>query len=540
MKNIIAISVLIVFLTTACKEPEIPTTVVVKNDETYAPSAVKPVLDKWQHNTFKYFYDGASPTGMALEGNNRNDGGVVTLGGSGFGVMALIVGSERGWISREQSASQVLKMVNFLGKAERFKGVWSHWYNPDGTSHAFGDQVKTGDLIETSFMMAGLLVAGEYFSGNNADEKVIRDSVESFWNTIDWKFYTNNQNVLKWLWFSQKNSFELDIRGWNEGLIAYILALAAPEAHKINLEVYKQGWQSGGKMIHPNRLHYGYSLKMGENFGGPLFFAHYSFLGLDARKMEDQYVNYWQHNTAHTLINRHHCIEIAPKTYLYDAKNWGLTACYGSRPPAWDYKARSPLNDDGVIAPTAALSSFPYTPFYSTEVLLNLDKLPLVHSTYGFADSYCPSTNTSEKKHLAIDQGPIVVMIENYRTGLIWNLLMKNQHIKNGLNIAGINSPKYDQGFIRVISNTSTKEYDLMRHPDRGKFEIDYHVSTAGSTSFTLTDSEEKMIFENSIQSQQGENVFAFEDSKIIKGKQYTLQMKTSDSKSYSLKVRLR
>ena len=524
----------------SCTSPVVPTEVVKKSDETYSPSAVRPVLEKWQHNTFKYFYDGASPTGMALEGNNRGDGGVVTIGGGGFGVMALIVGSERGWITREQSAEQVQKIVRFLGKAERFKGVWSHWYKPDGTSQPFGNQVQTGDLVETSFMMAGLLTAGEYFTDSNGVEQEIRDSVSSFWNTIDWRFYTANQQVLKWLWYSQTNQFELNIAGWNESLITYLLALAAPEPHNISADVYKQGWQRGGSMFFPTRQNYGYNLKMGENLGGPLFFSHYSFLGLDAKKMEDNDVNFWQQNTAHTLINRHYCIEEAPDSYKYDEQNWGLTACYGSKPPEYNYLARSPLQDDGVIAPTAALSSFPYTPFYSTQVLLNLNEMPLVHSTYGIADSYCPSTNTSEKKHLAIDQGPIVVMIENYRSGLIWNLLMKNAHIKNALNKAGIRLPAYEPGFTRVMTNQVTKEYDMMRHPDREKFEIDYFVKKGENVNFKLTDSDNKIIFEQNVQASSGENLFSFDDKAILKGKAYTLTMTTADSKNHSLKVRLR
>ena len=522
----------------ACGEDE-PTIIVDKNDDTYSPAKVQPVLEEWQRKTFSYFYEGGDPlTGMAYEGNER--GTTITTGGSGFGVMAIIVGAERGWITRQQAAEQTQKIVRFLGKAERFKSMWSHWYNTDGTAHPFGNQVKTGDVIESSFMMAGLLTASEYYASNSAIETEIRDSVASFWNSMDWKFYSSG-TALNWLWFSQENRFELEIKGWNEGWISYILALAAPENHTISESVYSQGWQSNGGFYHQNRSFYGYELPLGENKGGPMFFAHYSFLGLNPKLIEDKYANYWEQNVAHTMINRHYCLEEAPATYTYDDENWGLTACYGGKPP-WEYKARSPLNDDGVIAPTAALASYPYTPFYSTQVLLNLAKNPMMHGTYGFADAYCLSTNTSEKKHLAIDQGPIVVMIENYRSGLIWNLMMKNEHIKTGLARAGVkDKPDYKQGFHLAMINTATEEYDMMRHPDRKQFELNYFLESAGNTQFTISNKAgDKVVFEKSVPANAGENMLEFDSKDILNGKPYLIKMITPDSKEYSILTRLR
>jgi hypothetical protein len=539
MKNII-FSVFTLFSLVACgKDPE-PTIVVDKNDDTYSPAKVQPVLEEWHRKNFSYFYEGGDPlTGMAYEGNER--GTTVTTGGSGFGVMALIVGSERGWITRQQAAEQTQKIVRFLGKTERFKGMWSHWYNTDGTAHPFGNQVKTGDVIESSFMMAGLLTAVEYYTSNSPVEAEIRDSVASFWNTMDWKFYAQSGTELKWLWYSLENRLGLNINGWHEGWIAYILALGAPENNAISESVYQQGWQKNGEFYHPNRMFYDYELPLGEDKGGPLFFAHYSFLGLNPQLLEDNYVNYWKQNVAHTMINRHYCVAEAPKANKYDERNWGLTACYGGKPP-WDYKARSPLNDDGVIAPTAALASYPYTPFYSTQVLLNLAELPLVHGTYGFADSYSPATNTSEKKHLAIDQGPIVVMVENYRSGLIWNLLMKSEHVQRGLSRAGVKEkPDYEQGFYLAMINTATEEYDMMRHPDRQQFELNYFLESAGNTQFTITNKAGgKIVFEKSVSATAGENILEFDSKDILNGKQYLIKMITPDSKEYSILTRLR
>ena len=539
MKNVI-FSVFALFSLVACgKDPE-PTIVVDKNDDTYLPANVQLVLEEWHRKNFSYFYEGGDPlTGMAYEGNER--GTTVTTGGSGFGVMTLIVGSERGWITRQQAAEQTQKIVRFLGKAERFKGMWSHWYNTDGTAHPFGNQVKTGDVIESSFLMAGLLTAAEYYTSNSAIESEIRDSVNSFWNTMDWKFYAQSGTELKWLWYSLENRLELNINGWHEGWIAYILALGAPEKNAISESVYQQGWQKNGDFYHPNRMFYDYELPLGEDKGGPLFFAHYSFLGLNPQKLEDNYVNYWKQNVAHTMINRHYCLEEAPAAYKYDDKNWGLTACYGGKPP-WEYKARSPLNDDGVIAPTAALASYPYTPFYSTQVLLNLAELPLAHGTYGFADSYSLATNTSEKRHLAIDQGPIVVMMENYRSGLIWNLMMKSEHVQRGLSRAGVKEkPGYEQGFHLAMINTATEEYDMMRHPDRKQFELNYFLESAGNTQFTITNKAgDKIVFEKSVSATAGENILEFDSKDIINGKQYLIKMITPDSKEYSILTNLR
>lgn len=531
--------IIFILLLTSCKDPVPPTIIVIKNDETYAPAKVKAVLDDWQRKTFSFFYEGASPTGLALEGNDRGD--VVTTGGTGFGLMALIVGAERTFITREQASQRTLKIVQFLGKAERFKGVWSHWYNPDGTSHTFGNQVKTGDVVETGFLMAGLLTAKEYYTANTIAEKEIRDSVDSFVKSVDWKFYASSGEYLHWLWYSQTNKFELPIRGWNESLICYILALGAPATHNISAEVYKTGWLNNGSSVYPNRKFYGYTLPLGEDYGGPLFFAHYSFLGLNPSVMKDQYADYWQQNTAHTLINRHYCLYDAPKNFKYDERNWGLSACYGGRPP-WNYMARSPRNDDGVIAPTAAMSSYPYTPFYSTQMLFQLTENSLIKGLYGFADAYSPEASTSEKKHLAIDQGPIVVMIENYRSGLIWNLLMKNEIIKNGLALAGIStSGNQTEGFNRAMLNTQTKEYDIMRHPDRGMFELDYYIAEGGNTQFQMKNSENELVMDSTLTSKAGQNIFRFNNSsKISNTKQYTLKLKTALNKEYSLLIRLR
>jgi hypothetical protein len=180
---------------------------------------------------------------------------------------------------------------------------------------------------------------------------------------------------------------------------------------------------------------YDIMLPLGYDYGGPLFFAHYSFLGLDPRNLSDSYANYWTQNTAHSLINYKYCVANPKKYRGYSAKCWGLTASDIQN----SYSASSPTNDLGVIAPTAALSSIPYTPEQSMEALKFFyyvlgDKL---WGTYGFYDSFNLTSRWFADSYIAIDQGPIVCMIENYRSGLLWNLFMSNTDIKSGLDKLG-------------------------------------------------------------------------------------------------------
>lgn len=512
------------------------TIVVDKNDKTYDPNVVKKVLDEEQSAAFRYFYDGADKnSGMALEGNER--GTTITIGGSGFGMMAIIVGTERGWISRAQGAEHVLKMVRFLNKAERYKGVWAHWYNPQGESVPFGDQVETGDLVESSFMIAGLLTAIEYFKENNSAETEIRETATALCNSVEWNAYTGGKDVLHWLWYSQEDKLALEVRGWNECMETYLLALGAPEENCISPDVYKAGWLSNGSKVFPNRDFYGYPLPLGNDYGGPLFFAHYSFLGFNPKLMQDEYVYYWRQNQAHALINRHYCINEAPKQFAYTAQNWGLSACYGAG-SSTGYKARSPLKDDGVIAPTAALASYPYVPFYATQVMLNLNKKGDAHGAYGFCDSYSPAENAYERKHLAIDQGPIVVMIENYRTGLIWNLFMKSDYAKRAMQRAGMYSqPRHEEGFYLLLTSPQAAQADLMAHPDRGVYEIDFYSSTGGKAKCSLKDKAGGVVLEEEIAAIAGANKFSIAYDKVKRGKQYEVQILLPSGKDVAIEV---
>lgn len=529
---------IIPFLTccTGCEKNEDDTIVVNKSDETFAPSKVRPVLEKQQKAAFTYFYDFAEEnSGLAYEGYNHGSK-AVTIGGSGFGIMSLIVGAERGWITREQAIERTVKAIRWLGKADRYKGIWSHWHSPDGKAFPFGNQVEAGDAVETSFLITGLIAAQEYFNGGTELEKEISDSVTSFVNTIDWNHYTNGENHLYWIWHTPNNTYELPVKGWNEGLITYLLALGAPEGHRISKEAYTAGWQSNGGFCNNNRENYGYKLPLGQENGGPLFFAHYSFVGLNPMRMKDNYAFYWQNNVAHAMINRHYCVYEAPSNYQYSANMWGLTACNGIGSKG--YSARCPGNDDGIIAPTAALASYPYVPFYATQVLMSMDQIDALQGKYGIGDSYEPAIGQANNNHLAIDQGPIVVMIENYRSGLIWDLVMRSEYIQNCLKMAGIElDPVLEEGFAYTTINTETKQYDMMMHPDREQYELDFYAAEAGNATLSIS-SDNKEVFTTNFECQQGHNRFDFKSNNLLKGRKYTLTVNKND-KTYELPVHL-
>lgn len=388
-----------------------------------------------QQQTFKYFYDFAEPvSGMARERNSS--GNVVTSGGSGFGLMALIVGIERNFITRAQGVERLDRILDFLESADRFHGAWSHWIDgTNGNVVPFSANDNGGDLVETSFLVQGLITFRQYLNENDATEKALIDRINVLWNGVEWDWYTQGgQNVLFWHWSPDKGwIMNHQIRGHNETLITYVLAASSP-GHSISEAAYHSGYARSGA-IQNGKTFYNTVLPLGEDYGGPLFFTHYSFLGLDPRNLSDQYADYWMQNRNHSLI--HQAYSAAnPKDWIgYSESNWGLTASDNHQ----GYSAHSPTNDLGVISPTAALSSFPYTPEASMKALKFFyytlgDRL---WGTYGFYDAFNLTEGWTANSYLAIDQGPVVVMIENHRTGLLWELFMSAPEIQGGLDKLG-------------------------------------------------------------------------------------------------------
>ena len=402
------------------------------------------LLDLVQKQTFRYFWDFAHPvSGLSRERSNSNFGygnETVTTGGTGFGIMSVIVATERKWITRDTAATFLLKMVNFLLKADSYHGVFPHWLNGEtGKTIPFSRKDDGADLVETSYLFQGLLCARQYFNADNRTERELRNRIGWLWEGIEWNWFTKGgEEVLYWHW-SPNNGWAMNfpIRGFNECLIVYVLA-ASGERYPVSKDVYHRGWAESN-FFKNGKIFYNYTLPLGFDYGGPLFFSHYSFLGLDPRGLKDRYADYWEQNRNHTLINYAYCIDNPKKFKGYGENCWGLTASdtYNG------YNAFSPTNDEGTITPTAALSAFPYTPEFSMKALKHFynDLGDKIWSEYGFVDAFNETQNWYAGSHLAIDQGPIIVMIENYRSGLLWKLFMSCPEIKSGLTKLGFESP---------------------------------------------------------------------------------------------------
>ncbi len=406
------------------------------------------LLDTVQKQTLKYFWEYAEPnSGMARERYHpdgdypENDAHIVTTGGSGFGLMALIVGIDRKYIPREEGVKRLNKIADFLAKSDRYHGAWSHWINGEtGKTKPFGKMDNGGDLVETSFLAQGFIVIREYLKNGNEQEKAVAEKYDALWKGIDWDWYTNKKEVLYWHWSPDYNwEMNFPLEGYNETLITYILAAASP-THAISPSAYHKGWARNGNIKSTNTK-YDLPLILQHNgateFGGPLFWAHYSYLGLNPKGLSDQYANYWNLNVNHSKIDYLYCVE-NPKNFEGYGKNvWGLTASYTrNKDNTIGYTAHSPTNDSGVISPTAAISSIPYVPQESLAAMSFFynDLHELTWGPAGFYDAFSlEGEDWAAQKYLAIDQGPMVVMIENYRSALIWDLFMGAEEIKTGL-----------------------------------------------------------------------------------------------------------
>ncbi|HSZ34995.1 MAG TPA: glucoamylase family protein [Puia sp.] len=395
-----------------------------------------------EQQTFKYFWDFGDPTsGMARERNS--DATTVTTGGSGFGVMALLVGIQRNFITRAQGLARIDAIVNFLtNKAQRYHGAFPHWMDgTTGVTIPFSFQDDGADLVETSYMMQGLLTARQFFNTGDPTETALRAAINNLWNGVEWNWFRQNgQNVLYWHWSPDLNFIiNQPINGWDEAMIVYALAASSTvDSNRIPKTVYDDGWALDGKMKN-GKSFYGITLPLGPDYGGPLFFAHYSFLGINPNNLTDAYANYWTQDTAHAMINYSYCVANPQNFNGYSSSCWGLTASDEQN----GYSAHSPTNDDGVISPTAAVSSLPYTPNQSMNALRFFyyklgDK---IWGQYGFVDAFNLTNLWFANSYLAIDQGPQIIMIENYRSGLLWNLFMSCPEVKTGMKSLGFTSP---------------------------------------------------------------------------------------------------
>ncbi|MGC1632056.1 MAG: glucoamylase family protein [Gelidibacter sp.] len=434
------IPILLLFL--SCNSNEKKQENKISESKSTATDPNDPLLDTIQKQTFNYFWEGAEPhSGLARERLHMDDvyptspKNTVTTGGSGFGMMALLVGIKRGYITREEALNRFEKMVDFLEKADRFHGAWPHWLNGEtGKVVPFSKKDNGGDLVETAFLIQGMLTVKEYFKNGNDQEKQLAHKIDQLWRGVEWDWYTKGENVLYWHWSPTEHwDMNFPIGGYNECLVMYVLAAASP-THPISKEVYDQGWALNGNIISKDSL---YDIPLVLNYYenedaevGPMFWAHYSYLGLNPKGLKDQYADYWQLVQNQAKIHHAYAVD-NPKNFKgYGDSLWGMSSSYSVN----GYDAHRPGNDLGVITPTAALASFPYTPKESMKMLhyLYTEQDSLI-GKYGPYDAFSLEDNWFVPRYLAIDQGPITVMIENYRSGMLWDLFMQNEDVIRGL-----------------------------------------------------------------------------------------------------------
>jgi exo beta-1,2-glucooligosaccharide sophorohydrolase (non-reducing end) len=414
------------------------------------------LLTMLQEACFRYYWEGAHPdSGTALE-NIPGDDRIVATGASGFGVMALIVGTERHFITREQSTRRFKQILDFLEKAPRYHGVWSHFMDGHTAQSVplFDMFDNAGDLVETAFLMQGLLAARQYFKGDDAGERGVRERVTKLWESVEWDWYRRSpeSDALYWHW-SPDWTWHINHRltGFNETMIVYLLAVASP-THSVPAELYYTGWAGQSKAAVDYRrgwsatvagdqyvnghTYYGIKLDVGVGSGGPLFFAHYSYMGFDPRA-RDRFTDYFENNRNMARINLQYCIHNPKHFPGYGANAWGITASDDQK----GYGARAPdeNDDDGTITPTGALASFPYTPEASMAAFKHFyrDMGDRMWDIYGPRDAYNLKANWYSPIYMGLNQAPITVMIENYRTGLIWKLFMSNPEVQSMLRKIG-------------------------------------------------------------------------------------------------------
>lgn len=430
--------------------------------KTYTDTEITEMVQK---DALKYFWDYANTSSkLAREryhtDNTAQDADVVTIGGSGFGLMTILVGIKNGYIPRAEAVTRINTALDFLGKADRFHGAWPHWlYGSSGKVKPFSGDDDGGDLVESSFLAQGLICVREYFKNGSADEKSLSKKADDLWKDIEYNWYTKGrdpnetpQNALFWHWSPNvgwKINFKLE--GYNETMITYILAAASPNYSPANIvQAYREGWSRSGR-IRNFSSQYGIPVVVNHNGAegnvGPMFFSHYSFLGLNPNGLSDEFVNWGDVAINHSKIMYQYCVANPKKWNGYSSKNWGLTASYSRDPNTGGdgYSAHAPNNDLGIITPTAAISDLPFTPTESMNYLRflyneNYSKYIGVAGPY---DAYSVHYNWVTPRYLAIDQGTIAPMVENYKSKFLWDLFMNAPDIRQGLVKLGFHSTTY-------------------------------------------------------------------------------------------------
>ncbi len=509
------------------------------------------LIQDLQRSALRFAWEMADPdSGMTYETSEIwPDIRPVAAGATGFGIAAIVVGVDRGWIPREEALERLLKIALFLrDRTERkeLHGAFPHWIDgKTGKGLLFSEsQGASADIVETAYLIAGLLTARSYFTGPGGEAQ-LREIITELWLDVDWNWFTNGEEEgLYWHWDPEKGfSGGLKVLGFNECHIAYLLAISSP-SHPISRQSYDY-WTSG--YGYQPKTAEGYRIQASQDDSGPLFLAQYSYIFLNPLEIADSFVTwgYYVRNVTQALINRSYCLYSAPREQGYSAQLWGLTACLVPD----GYNANSPQNDLGVIAPTAALASMPYVPAYAMEVLRYLGG-PLREQIWGECgpyDAIRPSDGwISQGLWLGIDQMPMVTMVENYRSRLIWKLFMAIPEIREGLKAAGIYRPNFAAGFPEVVvpqrpnadGSYSSDALDIIRHPDLGLYVVPCWSQSRGLATFRILDSQGEVIYQQALEARPGRNMLTFPQLREPDSQVFRLEL-TLEGETYSLPLRM-
>jgi hypothetical protein len=445
----------------ACGSPVAPTQPI--------PPADRAFLDTLQHRTFQFFWERANPAN-GLVPDRWPTPSFSSVAAIGFGLPAYAVGIERGWITRAQGTERVLTTLRFLTAAPQGpqpSGVAGH----NGLFYHFLD-MQTGmrfervelSTIDTGLLMAGVLFCGEYFSGSDAGESEIRALADSLYRRVNWRWMVNNPGRISMGWHPETGYISSEWHGYDESMILMILALGSP-THAVDSVIWTNYTSTNKWGTFYGQAHVGFA---------PLFGHQYSHIFIDFRGIQDPYIrargiDYFENSRRATLAQRAYAIDNPMNWAGYGEDVWGLTAADGPVDATlpvdgvqrrfWTYSARgashTEVRDDGTLAPTAAGGSLPFAPELAARALRTMRERygPGLWGEYGFFDSFnptfqwtdvtvqhgrvMPSLGWFDGDYLGIDQGPIVLMIENYKSELIWKHIKRNPHVVRGLRRAG-------------------------------------------------------------------------------------------------------
>jgi hypothetical protein len=388
------------------------------------------LLTEVQEAGFRYFYDYGHPVSGLARVGTRKKPEVCSIGGTGWGLYNLVVGVDRGFIDRQQGVERALRILHFLTeKADRFHGAFPHWLDGStGKVIPFSKLDDGADLVETSFLMEGVILLREYFSRDTPDEAKIRQLSDALWRGVEWNWFvreTDGHPGLYWHW-SPDNGWLKNhpITGFNECQIVYILALSSP-THPIQPDCYWQGWETS--RYETERTQFGIPLVLSRGIAPPLFWTEFSYMGMDPRMISYHGRTYFDHFRDFCRVQVLYGESMKDQFKGYGPL-WGLSASYGPD----GYKAFAPgPRDNGTITPTAAISSMPYVPDESRAFLLELYEKhgKDLWGPFGFYDAFNFTRDWVARDYLGNEVGTVAPMVENYRSGLCWKTFMKAPEI---------------------------------------------------------------------------------------------------------------